>query len=67
MVTYVHDMKCIKYVLEGPVGFEPTTRGLKVHCSNLLSYGPMCFGRINSLHYPYFGLKVNRCSIRQAH
>lgn len=26
--------------VEGPVGFEPTTRGLKVHCSNLLSYGP---------------------------
>jgi hypothetical protein len=26
--------------LEGPVGFEPTTRGLKGHCSNLLSYGP---------------------------
>jgi hypothetical protein len=27
--------------LEGPVGFEPTTRGLKGRCSNLLSYGPI--------------------------
>ncbi len=26
--------------MEGPVGLEPTTRGLKGHCSNLLSYGP---------------------------
>jgi hypothetical protein len=28
------------FFVEGPVGFEPTTRGLKGHCSNLLSYGP---------------------------
>lgn len=28
------------FFLEGPVGFEPTTRGLKGHCSNRLSYGP---------------------------
>jgi hypothetical protein len=26
--------------MEGPVGLEPTTRGLKGHCSNQLSYGP---------------------------
>jgi hypothetical protein len=26
--------------MEGPVRFELTTRGLKVHCSNRLSYGP---------------------------
>lgn len=26
--------------LEGPEGFEPSTRGLRVHCSNQLSYGP---------------------------
>gem|GEM_PF-4470324 len=26
--------------LEGPLGFEPRTRGLKGLCSNLLSYGP---------------------------
>lgn len=29
--------------LEGPVGLEPTTRGLKGHCSNQLSYGPGCY------------------------
>ena len=29
------------FYLEGPVGFEPTTRGLKGHCSNQLSYGPI--------------------------
>ena len=27
--------------LEGPVGFEPTTRSLKGFCSNRLSYGPV--------------------------
>lgn len=27
-------------VLEGLVGFEPTTRGLRVRCSNQLSYRP---------------------------
>jgi hypothetical protein len=27
--------------MEGPLGFEPRTRGLKGHCSNQLSYGPV--------------------------
>jgi hypothetical protein len=33
-----------KVEMEGPVGFEPTTRGLKGRCSNLLSYGPINMG-----------------------
>jgi hypothetical protein len=38
--------------MEGPVGFEPTTRGLKGRCSNLLSYGPAISGQENnSLYY----------------
>jgi hypothetical protein len=32
------------FFLEGPLGFEPRTRGLKVPCSNQLSYGPICSG-----------------------
>jgi site-specific DNA recombinase len=28
-------------LVEGPVGLEPTTRGLKGRCSNQLSYGPI--------------------------
>ncbi len=98
------------FFVEGPVGFEPTTRGLKGHCSNRLSYGPsssrtpmsrppeaelrpkatvllskfhsvacdsldwnfvgLLFSlplqpacrEINSLHYRYFGPKVNLLS-----
>ncbi len=46
--------------MEGPVGLEPTTRGLKGHCSNQLSYGPVSVDtENNSLHYPYFGPNVN--------
>lgn len=45
------------------MGFEPTTRGLKGRCSNLLSYGPamraVCWKQINFLHYADFGPKVN--------
>lgn len=46
------------FSMEGPVGFEPTTRGLKGHCSNQLSYGP-AFASIIRLYYPCFGKKVN--------
>lgn len=44
--------------MEGPLGFEPRTRGLKGHCSNQLSYGPTA-AIANRLYYPDFGKKVN--------
>ena len=45
------------FLLEGPVGLEPTTPCLKGRCSNRLSYGPIALSKKenNSLHYPYFG------------
>jgi hypothetical protein len=30
----------VSYDVEGPEGFEPSTRGLRGLCSNQLSYGP---------------------------
>jgi hypothetical protein len=51
----------IRFVVEGPVGLEPTTPCLKGRCSNRLSYGPIVNNwRNNSLHYPFFRLKVNQ-------
>ncbi len=35
------DHKGRLFYLEGLVGFEPTTRGLRGHCSNQLSYRPV--------------------------
>lgn len=45
--------------MEGPVGLEPTTRGLKGHCSNQLSYGPGLPGRANRYIIAFFDKNVN--------
>jgi hypothetical protein len=39
------------FFMEGPVGLEPTTRGLKGRCSNQLSYGPACINTGNLTPY----------------
>jgi hypothetical protein len=44
------------------VGFEPTTRGLKGHCSNLLSYGPAISGQENNFLYYLYFLKIIKVS-----
>ena len=35
--------------MAGPAGIEPVTDGLRVRCSALLSYGPICFKKENRL------------------
>ena len=40
------------HFVEGPVGLEPTTRGLKGRCSNLLSYGPVASLHKGNLMFP---------------
>ena len=60
--------------MEGPLGLEPRTRGLKGRCSNQLSYGPRIYIRdkLNSTLFlcycqcedflPWCGVRVMRIS-----
>ena len=43
--------------MEGPLGLEPRTRGLKGHCSNRLSYGPMLW--MNNRDFTTFPLLLS--------